>query len=253
MAAITLEDGLEIFYAEANPSASLPLLLVHGSGGSHRRWAFQIRGLGEGPARVIVPDLPGHGRSGGSPLDSIPACCAVLYRFVRALNLPPFVLGGHSLGGGIALEYALQHPGDLRGLILVGTGARLRVLPAVLETLRRGEFFSLTGYAYSETADPALLEAGKREDSAADPAVYLADLTACDRFDRMESLPLINTPALIITGTGDRLTPLKYARHMRDRLPRAELLEVEGAGHMVMIEQPVAVNSAITSFCLSLA
>ncbi len=252
MPVAALECGCPIYYTDANPSGVLPLVLVHGSGGNHRLWRNQIEFLARDPVRVIALDLPGHGRSGGEAQESVSAYRVVLRHFVRALDLPPFVLAGHSLGGAIVLEYALQYPDDLCGMVLVGTGGRLRVLPSILETLRRGGHAFLTGYAYSKTADPALVAEGEKEELSTDPALYLADLTACDRFDRLASLPHLEMPVLIITGSEDRLTPLKYARYMEKHLPRSSLHVAGGAGHMVMVEKPETVNRAILAFCRSL-
>jgi pimeloyl-ACP methyl ester carboxylesterase len=64
----------------------------------------------------------------------------------------------------------------------------------------------------------------------------------------MEQLAEINLPVLLICGSADRLTPLKYSRYLQDHLPQAELVEVKGAGHMVMLEAPQKVNRAIASF-----
>lgn len=252
MPVVTLENGWPIYYTEANPTGDLPLVLVHGSGANRCLWKNQIEALARDPVRVIALDLPGHGRSGGEAQESVPAYSDSVHRFARALSLPPFVLAGHSLGGAIVLEYALQYPGELRGMVLVGSGGRLRVLPTILEALRRGEHAFLTGYAYSNTAPPELVTAGEKEELNTDPALYLADLTACDRFDRLASLPYLKTPALIITGSGDRLTPINYARYMEINLPQASLHEVAGAGHMVMLENPETVNRAVAAFCRSL-
>ncbi|HPZ65628.1 MAG TPA: alpha/beta hydrolase, partial [Bacillota bacterium] len=79
-------------------------------------------------------------------------------------------------------------------------------------------------------------------------AVYAADFTACDRFDRLDRLPEIEAPTLIICGTEDRLTPVKYSRYLHQTIPRSQLVELEGAGHMVMLEAPEQVNRAIAVF-----
>ena len=99
-------------------------------------WPGELRRLPD--HEVYALDLPGHGRSGGPGRTDIGAYAEVVREFADALKLPAFVLGGHSMGGAIALEFALRYGSRLAGLILVGTGARLRVAPEILARHRGG-------------------------------------------------------------------------------------------------------------------
>ncbi|OAT81360.1 alpha/beta fold hydrolase [Desulfotomaculum copahuensis] len=247
---IVIEDNV-YFYASGKPDGKEPaqgVVFVHGAGGSHRHWLPQLQAL-KRDYLVYAVDLPGHGRSGGRACDQIAA-----YReFIRAFAaqmLPdrPFYLAGHSMGGAIALDFARYYPLLLKGIILVGTGARLRVLPAMLEAFRRGESYDLTALAYSNEAPDLLLRSAREELAGVPPAVLLADYTACDHFDLMPELSTINVPALVISADRDQLTPLKYGRYLADTLPRAELAVVHGAGHMMMLEEPARVNDILRHF-----
>src|SRR5438105_12497388 len=107
-----------------------PIVFIHGSGDSAHIWRLQIGHLGANRAFAI--DLPGHGQRP----DSLPAEATVrdyaqaAYEIIRhELRLEKPVIAGHSLGGAIALTMALEYGSELGGLILIGTGARLRVLP----------------------------------------------------------------------------------------------------------------------------
>jgi pimeloyl-ACP methyl ester carboxylesterase len=84
------------------------------------------------------------------------------------------------------------------------------------------------------------------------PEVLHGDYTACDAFDVMECLGEVRCPTLVIGGTADRLTPPKYSVYLRDHIPGAELVLVDAAGHMVMLEKPEIVNKAISTFIASL-
>jgi pimeloyl-ACP methyl ester carboxylesterase len=241
-------NGEKYFYAGEPEREGLPILFCHGSGGNHRHWLYQMKEL-SGAANPLAVDLPGHGRSEGSPSDSIAAYRQWVHEFAAALSLPPFVLAGHSMGGAVALDYALNHPAELAGLVPVGTGGRLRVAPVILETLRGGQLPpGMADYAYGPDTAPELLEQGRREMENTAAAVFLSDFTACDRFDVMEQLPGISLPALVICGSADRLTPAKYSRYLTQSLSRAELVEIDGAGHMVMLEAQAQVNRAISDF-----
>jgi pimeloyl-ACP methyl ester carboxylesterase len=85
-----------------------------------------------------------------------------------------------------------------------------------------------------------------------DPAVLYGDLVACDRFDIRHRLGEIEAPALVIGATEDRMTPLRFAQYLAENLPHAELRVLEGAGHMMALERPEEVASAVKGFVDSL-
>lgn len=241
-------DGKRAYYAGDVNQKGLPVLFCHGSGGGHHHWLYQLKNL-QVALNPLAVDLPGHGRSEGSPADSIAVYRDWLYRLTEILNLGPFVPAGHSMGGAIALSYALQYPDGVRGVILVGSGARLRVLPAFLKTLKEGSIpAALTDYLYGPEAPDELVKRGRKEVESAEASVYYADLSACNNFDIMKELPQINQPALMICGSEDQMTPVKYSLYLEEKLPRGQVSVIEGAGHMVMLEKPDEVNRAIINF-----
>ena len=212
--------------------------------------------LGEKHSPISI-DLPAHGRSGGleSP-KSIPDYVAFIDQFIDALGMSPFVLMGHSMGGGIALEYACTYPDKLTGLILVGTGARLRVLPERLEQMKRvmggKEPVQYDRWAYSEKTAFEIVREGWIEQSKTDPRSRYFDFVACDSFDRMADLGNINIPTLIVCGEEDLATPMKYAEFMEKDMPNARLVRIADAGHAVTSEKPEEFDSAVIEFLDSL-
>ncbi|NIN69600.1 MAG: alpha/beta fold hydrolase [Anaerolineae bacterium] len=242
--------GEDIYYVQRLTRASdTSLVFIHGAGGTHRHWAYQVRSLASVNAYAL--DLPGHGRSGGRSRTSISSYAEFVEDFVGALGLQRVILGGHSMGGAIVQHFALNHTSRAEGLVLASTGARLRVAPEILEGLL-SDFDStvdmLLGYAYAEDAPSHLVELGKREWLANTPEVVHGDFLACDNFDVMERLGEIGCPTLVLCGEDDLLTPAKYARYLEENIPNATLNTVPGAGHMVMLEQPEQVNRAIEEF-----
>jgi pimeloyl-ACP methyl ester carboxylesterase len=157
------------------------------------------------------------------------------------------------MGGAIVQTLALDQSEHVAGLILVGTGGRLRVHPDILALSSSEEGFSeavgtILDWSYSDTADRGLVElAGER--MAQVPAhVIHADYLACDRFDVLTRLGEISCPTLVICGSKDQLTPPKYSHYLVEHIPNATLLTIEGAGHMAMLEQPEAITSSILEF-----
>jgi pimeloyl-ACP methyl ester carboxylesterase len=227
-----------------------PLVLVHGAGGSADLWQPQLDGLGD-VARVIAPDLPGHGPQGGRGGQSIAAYGEWLEAFLEALGAGRVVLAGHSMGGAIAQTLALARPERLAGLVLVATGARLRVLVRILELLREQPVEGqnlIQGLSYAAGTPRERVAVADRVLREAAPLVTLGDYLACDRFDVRERLGEIRTPTLVVTGTEDRLTPLKHGRFLAEAIPSARLVEVAGAGHFPQLEQPESVNGAVREF-----
>jgi len=225
-----------------------PLVLIHGAGGTRLHWPPTLRRLPE--TEVFAVDLPGHGEAPGAGQTTIAGYRQAIEAWMQALALPPAVVMGHSMGGALALSLALEAPARVAGLVLVGTGARLRVHPLLLEAARAGNvaaetLATLVAWWYSPDASPRLRQLAARGLAATNASVLHGDFLACDGFDVMDRLGAIDRPALVIVGEDDHMTPVKYARFLADHLPRAQLSVIPTAGHMVMLEQPAAVEGAL--------
>jgi pimeloyl-ACP methyl ester carboxylesterase len=155
------------------------------------------------------------------------------------------------MGGAIAQTFALEYPDRLEALVLVGTGARLRVLPGIFAALEadheEGVRF-LMSLAVASTASAELVELLTRETLRTPQGVIIGDFRACDAFDVMSRLPSIGVPTLIICGTEDRLTPPRYAEYLRDHIRGSRLVMIADAGHYVQLERPDETTAAIRQF-----
>ena len=125
------------------------LVFVHGYGGRNLQWLYQLRAFGQ-TMRVIAPDLRGHGQSDdpARPPITVETLVDDLEATLAQLETQrPFLLVAHSFGGAIAAEYALRHPDEVSGLVLIGTPARFILTPGarqvmslpgpVIETLKK--------------------------------------------------------------------------------------------------------------------
>ena len=243
--------GTSVHYVERRPvpASQPPVVFVHGAGGTHQHWLYQVRDLPHSPTYAL--DLPGHGRSEGPGRDGISAYGDWLVTFLDAVAVDQAVLVGHSMGGGIAQEVALRYPARVAGLGLVATGARLRVAPAILDGIRQDSEAAvrlICDFVFGPETPAETVRLGRRQMAEIEAEVLYNDFLACDGFDLMERLGEISAPALIVCGTQDRLTPPKYSVYLRDRIEGATLHLVEGAGHMVMVENPQNVSRALTAF-----
>ncbi|HEX2173683.1 MAG TPA: alpha/beta hydrolase, partial [Dehalococcoidia bacterium] len=138
--------------------------------------------------------------------------------------------------------------------VLVGTGARLRVLPAIFDELKNNYPAyvdnSLTrGAAYLTPED---IERRRAWLGRIDPMVIHGDFEACDAFDIMDRVGEIRLPTLIIVGRDDVMTPVKYAEFLSQKIPGSRLVIIERAGHAVPMERGDEVNRAIDEFVKTL-
>jgi pimeloyl-ACP methyl ester carboxylesterase len=85
------------------------------------------------------------------------------------------------------------------------------------------------------------------------PAVLLNDFLCCDKFDIMDKVQNIELPTMVLCGTEDVMTPVKYARYLADRVAGSTTVIIDGGTHMVFIEKPKEVNQAIEKFLASLS
>lgn len=239
-------DGESLFFA-ARGDRGVPVIFVHGAGSSHLVWNAQIAALSE-QARAFGLDLPGHGRSDGMGRTNIRSYADSVCRFMDALALDRAIIAGHSMGGAVAQTLGVEDPDRVLGLVLAGTGARLRVLPEFLEGARKA--FAKTVHDFNEAefapdADPKLKELSEEQMMTCGPTVFYGDLLSCDAFDAMTRVSEIRAPALVICGREDRMTPVKYSQYLAARIPHANLQVIEGAGHILMVEKADAVNRAL--------
>lgn len=226
------------------------IVMIHGAGGSSFVWQSQIYGL-DSALNTLALDLPGHGDTPGPGMDKIAGYAKWVTSTLRDLGLGPVLLMGHSMGGAVALEAALQDPEVAAGIVLAATGARLQVAPSFLQGLKtrfEQTVDQIIHYAYAPEADPLLLQEGAKLIKAAGAQVVHDDFLACNHFDRRQDLARVSCPCLILCGDKDKLTPPKLSEKLHRGLPESRLRVLPSAGHMVMIEAAEAFNRAILEF-----
>ena len=227
------------------------LILIHGAGGDHLSWPTQLRRLSG--YRVYTPDLPGHGKSRGHGLQRIPAYGEAILKWMRDLQLPKVVLGGHSMGGAIALWMAINHPELLHGLVLMSTGATLPVNLSLIEELATQVGFptaveNIIRWSFSSRIEPALAENMKKQMLKLRPSVLAGDFRACDRFDIKRELDQVQVPTMVMVGDEDKMTPIRFAEELVGGINGSKLEVVKASGHMLAIEQPEVVTKKVRGF-----
>lgn len=202
--------------------AGIPLVLIPGCGGDHHAFDPLLTCL---PGReVVVVCLPGRSGVPGPAPASAADAASYVRSVLNALGIGRAVVGGHSYGGGVALELALSGGDVVAALVLLDTGARLRAHPDIL--------------AAAEAAALA-------EPSA---AANLADWRACNAFDRMREVGQLAVPTLVVVGADDVFTPPRYSHFLAEKIAGARLVTIDGAGHDAPTTHPMEVGAAIAGF-----
>ncbi|TAM58933.1 alpha/beta fold hydrolase [bacterium] len=222
----------------------MSIIFIHGAGHTGELWSD----LQPHVPGAVAPTLPGHPE--GEARSSVEEYARWLID--RHLgNGERAILAGNSMGGAIALMAALLAPERVAGLVLIGSGAKLRVHPDIFVQLERDFTAAARTLAQLQLAPDAPEARVARIVAAMErsgPAATIADFRACDAFDLRERLGEIAVPTLIVSGSEDRMTPPKYAQFLHAQISGARLESLEGAGHVPQLEQPERVARAILSF-----
>lgn len=253
--------AISLHYVEKGQG--MPLVLLHGFPLDHRIWEAQLTGL-NATARVLAPDLPGFG--GSPPLAADPPAMDAYARAVLAwadgIGVRHFVLAGHSMGGYIALALARLAPERLDGLVLVSTRAgadstaarenRAKLAAAIREHGAQATVDAmlpkLLAPAAADHSSP-LVDQVQAIMLAQPPAGLVPAVQAmAARPDSTPDLEDLTMPLLILHGEADATIPPSEADAMVEAAASALYAPIPAAGHLPMLEQPAAVNSALRDF-----
>ena len=258
-----LPGGIRMHYRDEGEPAAPVLLLVHGFSASLHTWEPWVERLTTGwgdvsDYRVISIDLPGHGltRAPAGYQGSIENFRDAVEAFTRAQGLEHFILAGSSMGGNVAWEYALAHPEQVQGLILVDAAGwqetrgefdedppvfRILRNPVLGPLLRDLDNTSLTrGGLEAAYVDPAfvtdaLVTRYSELSRAPGHREILLDITLGFRernYATPERLAALSMPVLVMTGAQDRIVPPSQAQQFADAIPGARLISYENIGHV---------------------
>lgn len=230
------------------------LMFIHGSGSDHTCWSYQYARLHQ-QFNIVAVDLPGHGSSEGQGENDVDRYCFWIKKLLDNLKLKKPVLIGHSLGAAIALKSSLAWPQDVAGIVPVGGGVKMPVNPLLLDGLKTNPAEAIDlicKFSLAKENREKFFKPLKESMSKASMEVLHGDLTACSKLDLTTDLARITTPALVLCGEEDKMTPPDCSRAIAAGINGSQLCIVAGAGHMVMMEKPLEFNAAVSKFALSL-
>src|SRR5579872_3496519 len=220
-------NGSQTFVATGGQSfdAKLPtVVFLHGAGFDHSAWALHSRWFAHHGFAVLVPDLPGHGRSQGPALKSIAGMADWIVALLEAAGAAKAHLIGHSMGSLIALETAARHPAKVSALGLIGTAATMTVGPDLLKAAEANDqaaidMVSIWGLGFDAgiggSLAPGLWMHGgaQRVLERCAPGVLFTDLSACNAYqDALASGAKVTVPTTLVLGEKDMMTPAKAGK-----------------------------------------
>lgn len=237
------------------------IVFLHGVGGAAEAWRPQLESFGV-DHRAIAWDMPGYG--GSDPLDKVtfPALAQALLRLFDHLEIERPHIVGHSLGGMIAQELLALYPDRAASLVLLATSPafgskdgdfqkkfvadRLAPLDAgkSMADFARPLIDAMTG----TDADQEGLDRAQACMSRVSPDTYRTMVKCLVSFDQRAKLGDINVPCLVVAGAEDRTAPAAMMERMAERIPDAEFVCLEKAGHLANMEQPDDFNAVVRRF-----
>jgi len=239
------------------------LVLIHGAGDSSAVWGKQVEYF-SGRDPVLAVDLPGHGsRLGELGLDRHEKNAQEICRAMDAQGLSRAVVAGHSMGGAVALMMALEHPERLQGMVLVASGARMKMRPDFLEQSRQAaeafgrqipsstHIIPVEQMVHPEIPVSVVAWLQERIGKASAQATY-ADFQANNNFDVMNRLSEIKTPTLVVGGSDDRMAPQKFTDFLASSISGSRLEVLAPGGHYPMVEQAERFNRVLEVFLANL-
>jgi pimeloyl-ACP methyl ester carboxylesterase len=265
--------GHELSYLDSGEGPAV--LFIHGLLGSHRNWAHLVDTL-DTRHRVLAPDLIGHGASAKPMGDySLGAHAATLRDLLNHLGIDRVTLVGHSLGGGIAMQFCYLFPDRVERLVLVSSGGLGRsVSPLLRSATLPGADWVLALAASGWVRDRAEAVGGTLRRLGLRPSADLTEgwqgftslgeaetrraflATARSVIDpggqtvtAHDHLPLaITIPTLVVWGTRDRMIPVWHATTAQQAIPGSRVELFEGAGHFPHLEQPERFGQLLGEF-----
>lgn len=256
---LDLPGGIHMHYRDEGKADGPVLVLVHGFGASSADWDDWAKRLGD-TYRIIAPDLPGHGltRATAGYTGGADGQVEAVENLARALNLPPFVIAGNSMGGGVAWRYTLAHPERVKGLVLVDAGgwppAKAQKQGAFIFTLlanplTRGIIKNLDNSALVKQGmeaafinkalvTPAMVKRYTDFSRAPGHRDILTTRPAIPATDPTQLLANIAAPTLIMVGAEDHVIPAADGERFAKAIPGSVLIVYPGVGHAPMQQIP---------------
>lgn len=214
-----------------------PIIIIHGAGGMYQDTPSQLRR----DLQCIALDLAGHGRSPEPSRTTITDNTADIVALMDTLSIKRTILIGHSMGGAIAQQLALDFPDRVAGLVLLGTAAKLKVSSQIINGIinhTEATAQLIMNWMWADGVPEHYIEQGIERLLDLPAEVIQRDYIACNHFDVRDRLQEITVPVLVVAGSADKMVNPVWSEYLADNISNATYKVLADAGHMFPLEQP---------------
>jgi pimeloyl-ACP methyl ester carboxylesterase len=241
-------------------AAKPTVVFLHGAGLDHSSFGLQSRYFGYHGRNVLALDFPGHGRSEGPPVATVPGMADWVSQVLVKLHIERASVVGHSMGSLVALDLAARYPQQVERIALIAVGFPMKVAEPFLEAARNNDYAAIdmhTIWGHAAHAplrsdpNPGMWMYGENQArlERLAPGVLYNDLKACNDYGSgTDSAAKVRCPVLFLVGRRDVMTPPRAAKQLQERISAARTVEIGPSGHALMAEAPDATLDALIDF-----
>jgi len=238
---------------------NLGMTFIHGTAMDHTVWTLAGRHFARKGLNIQAVDLPGHGRSEGSVIDSIEGMADWVIRSLDVTGQDKTIIVGHSMGSLVAFDVAARYPDRITTLVMVGTSIPMPVGEVLLNSAKDDldvakemvNFWSHSKSAHlggSQVPGTWMLGKLQRLLERSGPGVIYNDLKACqDYTSGIERSKDIDCPTLLILGEDDFMTPVRNSKSLAEHIPQSRTVMLPNCGHAIVNEAPNEMLDAIAT------
>ena len=255
---LQVEGKTAFAYAAAHEldAAKPTLVFIHGAGLDHSWFGLQSRYFGYHGWNVLAVDLPGHGRSAGPPISSIPGMADWIAAALNSLKIQKANIVGHSMGSLVAVEFAARHPEATGRIAMISVAHPMKVSDAFLDAAKKNDYSAFDmhtiwghapGVPLGANPNPGMWMYGDTQArlERLAPGVLYNDLKACNDYVFSGT---VTCPTLFVLGKLDVMTPPKAAMRLAEAIPHSTTVIINFSGHSLMAEAPDATLDALVEF-----
>lgn len=251
-------DGYSIHYLDSDTDGH-PILLMHGLGAHAEKWGGVISALSD-QYRVIAPDMPGSGLSDKPMIDYTPAyLVSFVKKFIDTIGVNRPSVGGSSLGGQIAAEFAAKYPESISNLILIAPAGIMKhstpvldayvmaaLYPRVASVTRALELMEASGQA----PKPWMIDKFMKNMMLPNAKMAFMSMLLCFKNAKSVAgiLGYISSPTLLMWGHNDHVIPISYASEFTSRIPHCTFVDIKDCGHTPHVQYPTLVADTVRKF-----
>ncbi|MCD2203389.1 alpha/beta fold hydrolase [Halobacterium sp. KA-6] len=249
-------DGTRTYYETTGDPDKQSIILIHTAGADGRQWRYVAPELADLGYHVVIPDLPGHGKSypaDGEPNTTIIQHADAVWQLIEVLDIDQPVVSGCSVGGDAALSLAIDHADDLAGAVVMEGAGRTR--GAQLGRLSHPHALpgwqDILEYSVIDAVGPTCPEAHREElawQHRSAHEIATNDLQAWADFNRVGELDKANCPVMLVRGADDYFIQDDVFKETVEQLPDVEPVVLSEIGHYPMMEDPDQITTLIDDF-----